>query len=275
MDHYNSVKRNCRKVEFCLIESEITRIDSLIRRGEKELCWRSDNLMEYMTEIRDLVEDLHKRIKATQENIERVRLILEPWTKTPLIERKDRKKTTLLSLDERQEKMSRRFAEIKKGAEQILFYIEENKKLFQIKNQDSENWQNYIKYVDNIVIESLQKAIGCSLGYLVENMDQTIHNAPLLEAKLELREPDIYYVPSLEPEDPDGLDQLIMGLLEDIIGIATLVPRIKTDEESYREELEKDEDICAMKNEIIVAVNKAVEEASDFCEIFEGKFFNI
>lgn len=93
----------------------------------------------------------------------------------------------------------------------------------------------------------------------------------LLEAKLELREPDLYYVPSLEPDDPDGLDQLILALLNDIIGMAALVPRLKKDSIGYSEELEEDPDIKGMKNEIMSNVVTAVDEATEFCSNFEGR----
>lgn len=101
-------------------------------------------------------------------------------------------------------------------------------------------------------------------------MDSNEETEPLLEAKLELREPDLYYVPSLEPDDPDGLDQLILALLNDIIGMAALVPRLKRDAIGYSKELEEDPDIKGMKNEIMNNVSTAVEEATEFCSNFEG-----
>ena len=99
-------------------------------------------------------------------------------------------------------------------------------------------------------------------------METNGHTEPLLEAKLELREPDLYYVPSLEPDDPDGLDQ--SALLDDIIGMAALVPRLKNNSIGYAEELEEDPDIRGMKNEIMGNVVTAIEEATEFCNNFEG-----
>ncbi|KYN05431.1 Dynein beta chain, ciliary [Cyphomyrmex costatus] len=270
VDSYNNIRKTTKQVEFNLIELEVARIDSLISRGEDELWWRSDGLLEYITELGDLVEGLWKRMKSAQSNVGKIRNILEPWTKTPLIERKDRRKETLLALEDRSEKVSKRYAEITKAAEQIHSILEENKMLFQINETDQEAWQEYVKYIDDIVIESLRKAVGCSLGYLAESMDPIVKCEPLLEAKLELREPDLYYVPSLEPEDPDGFDQLILGLLNDITGMAALVPRLKNDSVGYAEELASDIDMKGMKDEILTSVATAVEEATDFCSNFEG-----
>ncbi|XP_014225178.1 dynein beta chain, ciliary [Trichogramma pretiosum] len=267
---YNDIRRTCRRVEFNLIEKEIARIDTLIERGQNELRWNSEGLLDYMTELNGLVQDLYCRVKLTQANVEKIRNIIEPWTKVPLIERKDRRKHALLSIEDRAEKVAKRYAEIRKAAEHIELLLAENKKLFEIKDDEDESWRAYVKYVDKIVVECLRKSVGCSLGYLAENMDPTSKNEPLLEARLELREPDLFFIPSLEPDDPDGLDQLLSSLLDDIIGMARLLPRLKADEDSYADELEKDEDINGMKTEILTAVAKAVEEASDFCGVFEG-----
>jgi len=106
-------------------------------------------------------------------------------------------------------------------------------------------------------------------------MDPIGQCEPLLEAKLELREPDLYYIPSLEPEDPDGLDQLILALLNDIIGMAALIPRLKNDSIGYAEELAFDVDMKGMKDEILTSVATAVEEATDFCSNFEGMIITI
>ncbi|KAK2575931.1 hypothetical protein KPH14_007294 [Odynerus spinipes] len=271
IDSYNDTSRSTRRVEHNLIESELAEIDSLISQGESELCWRSDGLLEYIEKLRELVQGLWKRVRASQANVEKIKLILESWTRMPLFERRDRRKDALLCLEERQERVSKRYADMRRAAEQIHALLEENRKLFQITEGDEgDAWNEYVKYIDDIVIESLRKAVGCTLGYLADNMDSSVQNEPLLEAKLELREPDLYYVPSLEPDDPDGLEQLVAGLLNDIIGMAALVPRLKTDSVGYAEELEDDPDIKGMKNEILESVATAIDEATDFCGTFEG-----
>lgn len=51
--------------------------------------------------------------------------------------------------------------------------------------------------------------------------------APLFEVQLELREPNIELVPHLIPaDDPDGFQKIVSGLIDDIIHMASLIPRI-------------------------------------------------
>ncbi|KAK0086060.1 hypothetical protein PV325_003945 [Microctonus aethiopoides] len=267
---YNDIRRTSRQIEYNLIELEVARIDSMITRGEKELCWKSDGLSDYINELGILVQGLWKRLKAIQANVDKIRNVIEPWTRTPLIERKDHRKDTLLALDEQAENVSKRYADIKKAAGQIHLLLNENKILFEVPTDSCDAWNEYVNYIDDIVIESLRKAVGCCLSYLSENMDPAGQHEPLLEAKLELREPDLYYEPSLDPDDPEGLEQLIIGILNDIMNMVTLIPRLKADGDSYSIEIEQNDDIKAMKEEILLGVNKAVDEATEFCGIFEG-----
>lgn len=161
---YNNIRKTTRRVEYRLIEKEITRIDLLVSRGETELCWKSDGVLEYIAELGELVEGLWRRMKSTQTNVEKMKAALDAWTRTPLIERKDRRKDGLLSFEERPEKVSRRYGEVERAAEQIHSLLEENRLLFQVSDEMEEPWQRYVAYVDGIVMESLRRAVGCSLG---------------------------------------------------------------------------------------------------------------
>ncbi|XP_076651244.1 dynein beta chain, ciliary-like [Halictus rubicundus] len=165
VNSYNSVRKTTTRVEFHLIENEIARIDSLVSRGENELCWRSAGVLEYIVELGELVEGLWRRIKSAQTNVGKIKAILEPWTRTPLIERKDRRRDALLLFEEQLEKVSRRYGEIEKAAEQIHSLVKENRTLFQVCDEIEEPWRRYVEYVDDIVVESLRRALGCSLGF--------------------------------------------------------------------------------------------------------------
>ena len=56
----------------------------------------------------------------------------------------------------------------------------------------------------------------------------------------------------------------------DIIFMSTLIPRLHKDaEKSYQEMISSEVDIKEMKQEILFSVEKALEEASQFCRDFE------
>lgn len=51
-------------------------------------------------------------------------------------------------------------------------------------------------------------------------------NAPLFEACLELHEPDLVFIPSLDSTVEDNFHSIIQGIIKEIIELAKLMPRI-------------------------------------------------
>jgi len=97
-----------------------------------------------------------------------------------------------------------------------------------------ERWLHYVDYIDEIVKEALQRTLGCSLAYLADNMDPSSHPPPFFEARLELREPNLVFLPPLDDSE-NGLPNIIQGLIDGILRMALLVPRVAkvTDATTY------------------------------------------
>lgn len=57
-------------------------------------------------------------------------------------------------------------------------------------------------------------------------MDPSNGLAPLFEAQLELREPDLVFIPSLDPAAPGCFTSVVESLINDIVKTASLIPRI-------------------------------------------------
>lgn len=108
-----------------------------------------------------------------------------------------------------------------------------------------------------------------SLGYLIENMDSTNKLSPLFEAKLELTGTNLVFVPSLNPDDPKGFNCTLADIMNDIIKICTLVPRVVPNKQTYEEIICSNTDIKEMKNEIMHSAADVVQEANDFCRTFD------
>lgn len=75
--------------------------------------------MEYLLNLRQPVETLQARMQKTQQNIVQIRSIMSTWIKMPLFERKDGKKDTVLCLEERNDRITRRYAEIREASNTV------------------------------------------------------------------------------------------------------------------------------------------------------------
>lgn len=143
------MKRSCRPVEYALIELELEDVDKLIHQGEYELTWKSQStklfadsifmlsdiqvnyeagifytnfytdsrsyisdLWNYVNNLHLLVDNLQTRIQNSQANVKAIQSVLQSWCCTPVLERKDHKKDTMLDLEGRMEKFKRRFGSL-------------------------------------------------------------------------------------------------------------------------------------------------------------------
>ncbi|XP_050527559.1 dynein beta chain, ciliary isoform X2 [Daktulosphaira vitifoliae] len=272
---YNKLRNNSREIEFQLVRKEIENIDELIKEGEQTLKWNSDcnYLNSYIGKVQDLVNQLYQRVQKTQENVKRIKSILFSWAKTPVLYRKDNKKDTLLAIDDRDERILKRRREIEKAAIEIHKLLHENCTLFYMQDKTNySEWQCYVAFVDSLVADGMLKAVGCSLCYIVENMIPEITTFPLFEATLELQDPDLMFIPSLDPSEVGNFKSMIQEIINEIVGLTQHMPRILNLSNSinYFDEMTLNQDIHEMKEDIINAVSRVIEKANNYCLNFEN-----
>lgn len=78
--------------------------------------------MDYLIKLRNPLYELQIRISQTQANLREIRSIMNQWSKSSLFERKDSKKDAVLCLEERCERINKRYSSITTGAERIQWY---------------------------------------------------------------------------------------------------------------------------------------------------------
>lgn len=91
---------------------------------------------------------------------------------------------------------------------------------------DSEEWQCYLEYLDDMVVEGLFSYISRSLHFLVENMEAGLNQTPLFEAKLILNGSKMTFCPSMEKDAGDSLYELIEGLVADVFKTSMNIRRV-------------------------------------------------
>ena len=67
---------------------------------------------EYIEKTRDQVTDLESRVQKSKNNVEEVEKLMSTWSKLPLFERSSEKYDTLLYLDDRKERLEKRYKQI-------------------------------------------------------------------------------------------------------------------------------------------------------------------
>jgi len=85
------------------------------------------------------------------------------WVNHPLFERKDGRKDQLLNLDEHAHaKKNKQYKEIEDMSAKLKEFVADNKELLMTPETPPATWDNYLKYIDGIVLDGLVKTIAVS-----------------------------------------------------------------------------------------------------------------
>lgn len=80
----------------------------------KLMCWsHSLGVWDYIQNVRDEIIDLEKRVQHAKNNVEEIKKLMNTWSSLPLFERKEDKYDILLNLDDRKDRLAKRYNEIK------------------------------------------------------------------------------------------------------------------------------------------------------------------
>ncbi len=268
---YNKVRETVLEVEFPLIEVQLQEIDVQLQKAEKDLNWNSEGAWEYIEETRDKVHDLEVRVQKSKDNVELIQKVMATWSKCPLFERKEGKNESLLNLDDRPDRLKKRYDEIEQAGERIHTLLKENLDLFKA-DSETDIWKAYVDYVDEMVVDGFFNTIHYSLKFLLENTENkgdVIDS--LFEAQLELMVPDMIFNPSLDYGVADGFYDLIDGLVGDIYKQSSKVRRLAahSGQEHYQPDLEDMEELSEMRQELMDRVQNVMNKACEFRNSFE------
>ena len=67
---------------------------------------------EYIQTTRDQVIELETCVQKAKDNVEQIVKLMSTWSKTPLFDRKEDKHETLLNLDDRKDRLEKRYGSI-------------------------------------------------------------------------------------------------------------------------------------------------------------------
>ncbi|KFV07099.1 Dynein heavy chain 9, axonemal, partial [Pterocles gutturalis] len=269
VNKYNKVLKTVLEVEYPLIQGQLRDIDLKLKEAEGTLNWKTEGVWDHISTVMDDVHDLEQRIQKAKTNVEEIQTIVRSWA-SPIFERKDGKRESLLSLEDCQNRLEKRYSLVRESGQRIHSLLKENQSLL-LADPASDIWKAYVDYVDEIVLDGFFTAIECSLKYLLENTDPEAGLPPLFEVQLDLVIPDLIFHPSLDPGTNDGFYDMVESLLNDIYRISSLVPRLA--EHSgflhYQADMEDMADLADMRQDLMGRVQAVMAACCDYRSAFD------
>ena len=262
--NYNYIKTTTNKVEFKLVEGEMKEIDMILRSAETTLNWLSDNVLNYVRNIQEIIKDLSERIFKSQDNIILIYREISQWEKIPMYTRLDAENKNQFDLDLKEKIKQQRYQEMKVYADKIHDRIAENLCLFDIdldETNPSLHWKNYLAYVDGIVRDSVLNTVSASLAFFLDETDTQKHPSTLFSVKMELLDPEIIFRPSLDMNISNNFFDIMVGLIDDIFQMAKLVPRVTDKSESFYGVICKHTELKKLKKTLVGRIDSVMRKA--------------
>ncbi|XP_070822029.1 dynein axonemal heavy chain 11 [Chaetodon trifascialis] len=267
---YNRLKQTVLEVELPLISTELESIDLQLTRAESDLTWQDPGCWSFISTTRDLVHDLVCRVGRAKENCEAIQSVMKAWSKQAMFCRKDNKKGSLIQLEDREDRVNKKYSSMKKDGDSIHKLVQENMMLFHA-DPASEVWQSYLEYVDEMVVEGLFSYVSHSLQFFVDSMESWPKQTPLFEAQLMLSSSGMVFRPSLEQDAGDSLYELIEGLVGDIFKTSVNISRVAAHlgMENYQDVMDDMLDLLDMRQEIMERVENVLKKAINYKRKFD------
>jgi dynein heavy chain len=121
------------------------------------------------------------------------------WSKSPLYERasarsggaaeKQTSGDSLLILSDLDERLNKRYREIRDAGERIHSLVRDNRQYLQVDENDSntsEYWKAYVEYIDEMITDGFYAIIQCDLEFFRQETDRKNVPDPLFQILLEV-----------------------------------------------------------------------------------------
>ncbi|KAM9308794.1 LOW QUALITY PROTEIN: dynein axonemal heavy chain 11 [Gastrophryne carolinensis] len=268
---YNKVKQTVLEVEYPLIKDDLAAIDEQLKDAEEHYTWNQEDCWDYIVQVKSVVCDLERRVQKSKDNIMTMQQIMNAWAEQTLFLRKDNKKDALINLEDKNERVGKKYRSLLEDGYKLRNLAEENMKLLKAV-PDVDSWKIYVEYMDDIVADGLYNTILQSLDFFKENTDARLKPAPLFEAQMSLSGSEIIFQPSMQKEDGDGLYDLMEELLGDIFKLSGQVKRIAKHfgAENYQNDLDEMTDLSEMRQEIMNRVTIVISKVLDYRHTFDS-----
>lgn len=121
---YNQLKQTVLEVELPLVRTELESIDLQLTRAESELTWQDLDCWSFINTTKDLVHNLACRVTRAKENCETIQSMMKGWSKQALFCRKDNKKGSLIQLEDREDRVNKKYGSMKKDGDLIYKLVQ-------------------------------------------------------------------------------------------------------------------------------------------------------
>lgn len=116
---YNQLKQTVLEVELPLIRAKLESVDLQLSKAESHLTWLDPDCSSFISATKDQVQNLVCRVSRAKENCEAIQSMMKKWSKQAMFCRKDNRRGSVIQLEDREDRVSKKFSSMTKDGELI------------------------------------------------------------------------------------------------------------------------------------------------------------
>ncbi|KAK7479591.1 hypothetical protein BaRGS_00029140 [Batillaria attramentaria] len=262
VSNYNSIMRTLTAFEKPMFERKLAQIDLVLEQGLQHYTWRMKESADFIESAMSLVcLDVHQNLDIVQTGCHDIAAITISW-----------------GLDDELESV------VVPSGHKIHAIVQTSFEAVQI-SQASPAWQDYIDYIDAIVLDGLKQSSLTSLRTMLntlvhanmvepeENDDNEEKILPILTIRLELIENNVAFRPPLDQTSSVvSVQELVSRWLASFVARGRLVKMLGP-KGSYEDYIAADEEVKQLLSDITQLVDDNAEECKKLLDVFKEYSF--
>ena len=284
---YNDLQSTLLPVERPLVRAQLEKIDRTMLHGigdgktgakSKTLNWKSNGIDVFIGEAMAETKEAVDILQMLKGNLKQVESTVSQWSGIPLFDRSS-KTVSVKDFTELQKKVRlARIQKVKEDGQDIHRLLKDTNKRLKV-SQGLPDWKAYIDFVNNIVTGGLVNHLVASLKLFAQYLDVKYleqHNSPaLLEVQVDLVGVNVLFMPEVGYREATktsnivGINNLIAGWINGMMGTASCFKRLDTGEGTYVRELSGATQVKYQRARISALLTDTEKKANEFREIFK------
>ncbi|XP_076457719.1 uncharacterized protein LOC143291635 isoform X3 [Babylonia areolata] len=290
VSNYNSIMRTLTAFEKPMFERKLAQIDLLLEQGLSRYTWRMKESADFIESAMSLVcMDVHQNLDVVQTGCHDIAAMTISWSTGTLDVFSARQPSVSNSMEELLELQKRLDEELENvvvpSGNKIHGLVQNSFEVVQI-SQASPAWQDYIDYIDAIVLDGLKQSTLTSLRTMLNTLvqanmvesdekddDDEERMLPVLTIRLELIENSVAFRPPLDQTSSViSVQELVSGWLSAFVARGRLVKMLGP-KGSYEDYIAADEEVKQLLSDISQLVDDNAEECKKLLDEFKEYAF--
>lgn len=274
---YNDILATLLPVEKPLLSERINKMNNCLEPGIEKLKWNSDNIDPFIKDSMSIVSEVDDLVKKMKENVKEMQRMMKIWADSPFFDRKPKALVPDDLENSHQALVMTRHQDVKENGKEIHRLMKENADNIK-PDKKSPEWKAYNAYVNALIIEGQTTAIVSSLDYLSEQVSIAYNKhhqkSPMFLINVDLENRNLCFDPPIESnEKENGINDIILRIIQDFIGISIQMPRLDTAQGDYLTEIKDQFEIMGSLCVISKNMKEMIEETKNFIQKYDDFSF--